>query len=270
MAGEMLEQSNAKKKIIVVMSDGCPSNSQSELAECAKELRKKGITIYALGFFDKVSDKASAQAIMETIADDGRHYEVEDVDNLVFFFGDIADQISGQQYIYIRIACPVEVTVEYEGETLCSDANALNTRTNFGTLTFEERTDGERVKILRLKQGTEYDIRIEGTGEGRMNYTIGLMDENGEYSDMRKFYNVKITDQTIINTVASESRNTILEVDEDGDGKTDIQYKAGENSRGQIVKTNHALWIIPSVMLIMIAVITLIVLKKKNILVKKG
>lgn len=272
MAGEMLEQSNAKNKIIVLMSDGRPSNTQSELAECAKELRKKGIIIYTLGFFDQVGDdnKAAAQSIMETIADDGRHYEVEDVDNLVFFFGDIADQISGQQYIYIRIACPVEVTVEYDGETLCSDANALNTRTNFGTLTFEERTDGERVKILRLKQGTEYDIRIEGTGEGRMNYTIGLMDENGEYSDMRKFYNVKITDKTVINTVASESRNTVLEVDEDGDGKLDIQYKAEENSRGEIVKANYTVWIIPSVILILIAAITLVVLKKKNILVKKG
>ena len=272
MAGEMLEQSNAKKKIIVLMSDGCPSNSQGELAECAKELRKKGIIIYTLGFFDQVGDdnKAAAQSIMETIADDGRHYEVENADNLVYFFGDIADQITGQQYIYIRIACPVEVTVEYEGEQLCSDTNALNTRTSFGTLTFEERADGERVKILRLKQGTEYDIRIEGTGEGRMNYTIGLMDENGEYSDMRKFYNVKVTDKTVINTVASESRNTVLEVDEDGDGKLDIQYKAGENSRGEIVKTNHTVWIIPAVILILIASITLVVLKKKNILIKKG
>lgn len=272
MAGEMLEQSNAKNKIIVLMSDGRPSNTQSELSECAKELRQKGVIIYALGFFDKVADedKSSAQSIMETIADDGRHYEVEDVNNLVFFFGDIADQISGQQYIFIKIACPVEVTVEYDGEVLCSEVDNLSTRTSFGSLTFEERTDGERVKVLRLKQGTEYDIRIEGTGEGRMNYTIGLMDENGEYSDMRKFYNVKITDKTVINTVASESRSTVLEVDEDGDGKLDIQYKAGENSRGEIVKTTHAVWIIPSVMLMLIAVVTLIVLIKKNVFIKKG
>ena len=103
-----------------------------------------------------------------------------------------------------------------------------------------------------------------------MNYTIGLMDKNGEYSDMRKFYNVKITDKTIINTVASESRNTVLEVDEDGDGKLDIQYKAGENSRGEIVKANYIVWIIPSVTVMVIAVAVLIVLKKKNMLIKKG
>lgn len=270
MAGEMLEQSSAKKKIIVLMSDGRPSNSQSELAEYAKELRKKDIIIYSLGFFSDVSDKASAQSIMESIADEGRHYEVADADSLVYFFGDIADQISGQPYIFIKIACPVEVTVEYDGEVLCSEADNLSTRTSFGSLTFEERTDGERVKVLRLKQGTKYDIRIEGTDEGRMNYTIGLMDKNGEYSDIRKFYNVKITDKTLIQTVASESRNTVLEVDEDGDGKFDVQYKAGENSRGEIVKTNHAVWVIPSIILILIAVGALIVLKKKNILIKKG
>ena len=270
MAGEMLEQSNAKKKIIVLMSDGRPSNSQSELAEYAKELRKKDIIIYSLGFFSDVSDKASAQSIMESIADEGRHYEVADADSLVYFFGDIADQISGQPYIFIKIACPVEVTVEYGGEVLCSETDNLSTRTSFGSLTFEERTDGERVKVLRLKQGTKYDIRIEGTDEGRMNYTIGLMDKNGEYSDIRKFYNVKITDKTLIKTVASESRNTVLEVDEDGDGKFDVQYKAGENSRGEIVKTNHAVWVIPSIILILIAVGALIVVKKKNILIKKG
>ena len=58
--------------------------------------------------------------------------------------------------------------------------------------------------------------------------------------------------------------------DEDGDGKLDIQYKAGENSRGEIVKANYIVWIIPSVTVMVIAVAVLIVLKKKNMLIKKG
>lgn len=270
MADEMLSQSNAKKKIIVLMSDGMPSNSKSELIEYAKELRKKGIIIYTLGFFGDVGDqKVSAQSLMENLADAGHHYEVADADNLVYFFGDIADQISGQQYIYIRIACPVEVTVKYNGETLCSDEKNLNTRTDFGSLTFEERDDGERVKILRLKQGAEYDIRINGTDEGRMNYTIGLMNENGEYSDVRRFYNVKITDKTVINTIASESRNTVLEVDEDGDGKLDIRYKAGENSRGEKIKNGYTWWIVSPVVIVVVAFSVVIVLKKKNTLKRK-
>ena len=52
---------------------------------------------------------------MEGIDSEGCHYEVDSAENLVFFFHDIADQINGQKYIYIRIACPVDVKVTYNG-----------------------------------------------------------------------------------------------------------------------------------------------------------
>ena len=134
---------------------------------------------------------------------------MDSAENLRFFFNDIADQISGQQYIYIRIACPVDVKVTCNGETLDSSEESLNTRTDFGTLTFEEsgedqseETDtgqdayedtgqsgalfgilnqtqngddreeetDDRIKVLRLKDNTEYDIEIEGTA--RVRWTI--------------------------------------------------------------------------------------------------
>ncbi len=79
-------------------------------------------------------------------------------DDLVFFFEDMADQINGQKYIYIRIACPVDVTVSYNGENLCSAEKKLNLRTDFGTLTFEENEDksngaDDRIKSPSLKGG---------------------------------------------------------------------------------------------------------------------
>lgn len=36
-----------------------------------------------------------------------------------------------------------------------------------------------------------------------MDYTIGFMDETGEYSDLRKFENIAITSRTKIDTVAT-------------------------------------------------------------------
>lgn len=57
--------------------------------------------------------------------------------------------------------------------------------------------------MLRLKEGTDYDIEINGTGRGKMDYTIGFMDETGEYSDLRKFENIAITSRTKIDTVAT-------------------------------------------------------------------
>ncbi len=276
LANEMLQQSNAKKQIIVLMSDGLPSNSHDELINYAEELRKKGIIIYTLGFFEAVGsyNKVSTQSLMEGMASEGCHYEVADADSLVYFFGDVADQISGQKYIYIRIACPVDVTVKYRGETLCSDVDDLSTRTSFGSLTFEENTENsdgnstkdDRVKILRLKEGTEYDIHIEGTGRGRMNYTIGFMDEDGEYSDLRKFRNIPITRSTVIDTIAVPDSVTVLNVDEDGDGKYDLKYKADENSRGELVDNTPIVVaiIVSGTVLALTAIVVLIVLVKRG------
>ena len=127
----LLSGSAAKKKIIVLMSDGEPNNGRvgDDLIAYADSIKQQDILIYTLGFFESLSNKAPAQALMNALASDGCHYEVSDADSLVFFFEDIADQINGQRYIYIRIACPVDVTIRYGGETLTSDADRQNLRT---------------------------------------------------------------------------------------------------------------------------------------------
>lgn len=270
-AYDMLQNNNAEKKIIVLMSDGEPNGGKvgEELIAYANSIKDEGIYIYTLGFFEDLSSKHSAQKLMERIASEGSHYEVADASSLVFFFGDIADQINGQKYIYVRIACPVDVIVSYNGETLSSVEDDLNVRTGFGSLTFEEsesnseNNNDNRIKILRLKEGTDYYIRLEGSGRGRMNYTIGFMDENGEYSDLRKFTNIKITKKTVIDTVASNSDTTVLNIDEDGDGKYDLKYRANENGRGKIV--DHTLiYIGIGVLAFALLLIIFISIKKRN------
>lgn len=278
-AYSMLQNSDAKKKIIVLMSDGEPNEGKTgnELIEFAETIKNEGIYIYTLGFFSNSHDKTSPQALLENIASEGCHFEVENADDLIFFFGDIADQINGQKYIYVRIACPVDVTVTYDGETLCSIEENLNTRTAFGSLTFEDnekRTDSSsdnRVKILRLKEGTDYDIQIEGNGNGYMDYTIRFMDDTGEYTDLRKFSDIKITEQTVIDTVATNSDATILNVDENGDGKYDLKYKATENAEGELVNDTYLIYIYIAVGVVaFILVVVAIILIMKHLKSKKS
>lgn len=274
-AKSMLDKSQAKKKMIVLMSDGEPNQGKEgeELIAYANELKNSGIYLYTLGFFEDMGDKkSSAQYLMEEIASDGCHYEVANADDLVFFFEDIADQINGQKYIYVRIACPVDVSVTYKGETLNSSEKNPALRTKFGTLTFEENqstsSQGEedKVKILRLKEGADYDIQIEGTGYGVMDYTIGFMDENGEYSDFRKFENIKITKQTMIDTVAADSDESVLKIDEDGDGKYDLKLSAEENGYGKEVKTRTWIYIVigSGVLLLIIDLFITLKMRKKR------
>ena len=272
-AEEMLQNSNAKKKIIVLMSDGIPNRGKEgeDLISYADSIKAQGVSIYTLGFFEDLgTDLYSAQALMEGIASDGCHYEVEDADNLVFFFGDIADQINGQKYIYVRIACPVDVTVKHDGEKLCSVEGKESTRTSFGSLTFEENDEeaedssDNRVKVLRLREGEDYDIQIKGNGRGRMNYTIGFMDEDGEYSDLREFRNIKITKKTEIDTVAAVSKTTVLNVDEDGDGKYDLKYKAKENGRGKLVDYTYIIYIAVGVAAVALVAAAIVIIRKKT------
>lgn len=266
-AYDMLKSSNAKKKIIVLMSDGEPNNGKvgDELIEYAETIKDDGVYIYTLGFFESLGGgKSSAQVLMENIASEGCHYEVANADDLVFFFGDIADQLNGQKYIYIRIACPTDVIVKYDGETLCSSDQKFNDRTSFGTLTLEDIEDSdEKIKTLRLKEGANYDIKIEGTGRGRMNYTIGYMDDNGEYTDFRKFKSIPITKKTVIDTTTKYSSKTVLNVDEDGDGHYDSKYRAEENGIGELVDYTYVYYIvIGAISVLVVLIVTIIIIKK--------
>ena len=232
-AREQLTGTGSGKKIVVLMSDGLANEGKtgSSLYEYAQELRDEGLIIYTIGFFQGLygADLRSAQETMEKIASPGCHYEADKADNLVFFFGDIADQINGQPYIYIRIACPVDVEVRRNGEVLSSVTES--TRTSFGSLTYEAG-DGSgrdnRTKILRLRDdGTDYQISIRGNGTGTMHYTAGFTDRNGEYTDMREIEDVAITSSTLIAANAQRGSATVLRVDENGDGRVDRTYTAG-------------------------------------------
>lgn len=280
-AYSMLQLGQSKKKLIVLMSDGLPTLGKNgeELIKYAQKIKDQGVLIYTLGFFQNTEEyKAEGQYLMEKIASEGCHYEVSSSEDLVFFFEDVAGQIGGQKYIYVKVACPVDVSVTYKGETLSSAENNQNLRTSFGTLSFRENEGKEnneeessgysntylkeadsKVKILRLKEGTDYNIKINGTGDGEMDYTIGFVNDEGEYNDLRRFEDIDINKDTVIDTVANTSKKTLLNIDEDGDGKYDLKLQAGVNGYGEEVKIDRGIYIILAYAFISALIITIIV-----------
>lgn len=264
-AKAMLDAGKARKKIIVLMSDGEPNRGKSgdALVAYSDTIKADDVTIYTLGFFDELGDrKAAAQQLMERIASRGCHYEVENAEDLSLFFEDMADQISGQKYIYIRIEGAVDVIVSRDGESLSSVEDEENLRTDFGTLTFEENETGgtddedesesgsiiglpggsdtaddedDRVKILRLKEGAEYLVQLIARARSQLSYAIGFMNNDGQYSDLRRFEDLSITRKTIIDTIAGTSEQIVLHIDDDGDGEYDRKFSAGYNAYGEEV-----------------------------------
>lgn len=272
LAYKMINASGARNKIIVLMSDGKAGDDPLPIAQ---QIKDSGITIYTLGFFGNETDKSYVQSVMQGIASNGCHYEVDSESSLKDFFSDIASQINGQKYYYIRLACPVDVTVEYDGEKLESKGVAASQRTSFGTLTFEESDENDpvddipsnemenRIKVLRLKEGKDYEISILGNGKGKMNYTIGFMDDDGDYSDIREFKSIPITKKTAIYTEAKDASSTTLEVDSDGDGKIDTRYVAGVNGKGEKVDFSNYIKLTALVFVSLILLIVILVLISK-------
>ncbi|MBE6796701.1 MAG: VWA domain-containing protein [Ruminococcaceae bacterium] len=245
-AKRMLDETDSSKKIIVLMSDGLPNDGYcgSDLISYAQDLKSEGIIVYALGFFHSMnpSEKTEPQQLLEGIATEGCHFEIENADDVVFFFDDVASQISGQKYVYIKIACPVDVIIKHGKEELSTKGK--KNRASFGSISYENATGAtnqpnsdkdDLAKVIRLLDGVNYEVEILANDDGEMDYTISYMDENGDYTDTREFTAIDLTDNTIIKTQTGKSEKTLLSIDEDGDGSVDIEYEAEENSEGKEV-----------------------------------
>ena len=247
-AEELLATRSDDAQFIVLMSDGEPTTGKGgdDLIAYAESIRDPDgdgvddVIIYTLGF----NEDASGEDLLRGIASEGCYFAVDDPEDLEAFFKDMADAISGVKFANIRVACPVDVEVTYNGETLSSAGDDPVTRTSFGSLGFEEELDengnpleGEEnlVKVLRLREGPDYEIEITGYDTGTMDYSIGFMDDEGRYSDFRTFSNIEVTDEMRASTTAGASDATIMRIDEDGDGTYDLTLRAGPNEEGEPV-----------------------------------
>lgn len=257
-AKTMLEQQGKKDSIknIVVMADGLPNDGKTSSSGSMKttvttsslqlayanavidtaEGAMQSYNMYSLGFFhDLYGDSLEfASDLMRKLTNqpDGYHQVVE-AENLQFAFGDISEEISDGSKVVINIACPVDVTVTYNGETLSSAKSTYNDKTSFGTL---QLLGAEKdIKVLTLEDGVVYDVNLAGTGEGKMNYSVNFLDEKENLVDSREFVAVPLTSQTkITSSTDVETENMDLNIDEDGDGVVDTIWSASKNQTGSV------------------------------------
>lgn len=134
-----------------------------------------------------------------------------------------SSQLNNQGYIVIKIACPVEITVEKNGEVLKSDKDDIQTMTSYGVLDiFGKNAD---VKTMCLDVD-EYDIKINATDEGTMDFTVRYYNANDELEKEYEFTDVVLTKGMLMNAITSENE-MVLNIDEDGDGKNDYELEPG-------------------------------------------
>ena len=140
-----------------------------------------------------------------------------------------SDADENRSFITIRIACPVDVSISLGEETLVYDSidQTVCTDTSFGRMDLIGE-NGE-IKMFCVDTSSDYDILLQGTAEGTMDYAIRYFDAQENLVDERIFENVPLTDQTVITTGSDSSGDIQLEVDENGDGTTDELWSAGSS-----------------------------------------
>lgn len=129
----------------------------------------------------------------------------------------------------VRIACPVDVSIEVNGEKITSNKDGLSSITDFGRLDFVGQED--EIKMVCFNDNGNYDISIHGTDKGTMDYTIRFYDDNEVLYDERYFEDVPISENTIITTGTDKDNDTVLLIDEDGDGEIDNSWTAEDNEK---------------------------------------
>jgi pimeloyl-ACP methyl ester carboxylesterase len=125
------------------------------------------------------------------------------------------------KHIVVRVACPVNVTVSLEGESLSSDPATPNALSSFGRMDILGADD--EIKMFCLYDADDYEIALQGTGTGTMSYTIRLFNADGSLQDERIANNVPITQSTRITTSSNFAKLMVLAIDSDGDGDTDSE-----------------------------------------------
>lgn len=251
MAGNILEESAADKKSIVIMTDGeanmgvTAASGQFVTAEgdsvyfnsyaaaiynlSQTYINDKNYTIYSLGF--GLSENSNAYNLIKYISSFNKLNERyfwsvtnENIDDIVFTYEDIADTIVTKKNIIISIECPVDVEISLGNEKL----NINNKVASFGTLTVEPVSDGNSY-LFNVEDNRNYKIDISGTSDGTMNMKVTYIE--GDDEEYRTFKNVPITSKTKIHTSATDKNADLaLYVDTDGDNVIDEGWEATANS----------------------------------------
>jgi len=132
-------------------------------------------------------------------------------------------------FTVIRIASPIQAMItRYDGEFLSSIYGNENYISDFGSL-YMIGPDGNS-EFFAIDGDRAKDVRIEGTGQGTMDYTMGFFDSNGVLIEERAFHNVPITSNTIITTSTDRYNDTRLFVDINGNGEYDFVLHPSINS----------------------------------------
>ena len=121
------------------------------------------------------------------------------------------DEVRSTPFIVVRIACPVDVTINSGNGSLSSSLENLSTSAPFGRLDVLGESDD--IKLLCLDNSSDIELLMNGTDEGTMSYAIRFFDSEGNIYKEDTFEDVPVTKDTVIKTDTDGSKPTVLRID---------------------------------------------------------
>ena len=163
------------------------------------------------------------------------------IDHIISILSSTKDDITSDdnmssRFIKVRIACPVEVYVEHNGEILNSVPGNMTLNNSFGRLDFAG-INGD-IKLLCLDDET-YVIQLQGTDYDVMDLTIEWYDENGNLVTEKQFLQIPVSPTTKMTVETNKDDVTILKVDHDGNGSVDDEWYAENGEIGYTIQQNN-------------------------------
>lgn len=139
-----------------------------------------------------------------------------------------SSEVNKRKYTVIRIACPVDVKVESNGETLSSSAQYFKDRTSFGSIELlGEKGD---IKTVVLYDGT-YSIQLMGIDSGSMDCEVSYFDEDENEIEKKEFLNIPVI-KGMDGYLNTSPESATINLDYDGDGE--YEYILNEGSYANI------------------------------------
>jgi len=125
--------------------------------------------------------------------------------------------------------CPVDVQINRNGELLSSKKYAINS--SYGRLDFAGE-NGDIKSLCLDDDGYNYNIDLNGTDTGTMDLLLRWYDEDGNVSTEKTFYEIPVTEKTLMSISLQENGTSELNVDNDGDGTADDTWYSAEGDVG--------------------------------------
>ena len=262
-AVELLDRGSSEERSIVLICSGLPSEGKtgSALIKYAESIRRNGVRIYALCCFNGLGadEEADAYALMQGIASPLCCFGAQD--GLERITSELAASLGGQRYLYARVEGECEASCAFGGELLDSaNADTLSSA-EFGTLFIEGASSAT---VFRLREGAEYELAVRSKESGAVSCSLGIMDAQGDFADIRRFEDIKLEDGGALSFTASSAPETLLRVDKNGDGKVDSTYSAAKNGIAKAVKPSAVPFVLGAAALIAVGALIAAILKKNK------